>query len=65
MPMVEPARTRALNSLLMVVKLSPPSVVAIDAAERDDDRCMLVSHASRRGGARGGVRAWMSLMMGD
>lgn len=60
-----PAMTKALNSLLMVVKfwsLDAPSL----AMERDDD--LLLSQASLRrfraagGGGWGGVKAWMSLI---
>lgn len=59
-----PAMTRALNSLLMVVKFSLEATSL--PMDREDDR----SHASLLrppveegggGGGAGGVRAWMSL----
>lgn len=57
---VDPARTRALNSLLIVVKFSL-SVLAMD---RDDERWLWLPRlvGGGGGGRRGGVKAWISLI---
>lgn len=59
----DPAMTRALNSLLMVVKFSLEAV-SLDMESEEDRWWLPVSHTSLRrpgGGCRGGgARGWMS-----